>query len=300
MIKWNINNFFQLLNGGNAMISKKLKIMFMLLLLISILVPTTVFADTGPKDSLTVYVKNPPKEQYYLDLLAENTGKYTNITDEQKDKLNKDMVKMLYSFKEDGWLPALVEGTSAPMWGKLTGDADGDMMVHKFGYVGLPDTYRIIIVTESGDVSVSEPLTRKALQSSVTYDFETGMAEVPSTSRAYLSQFLFTCCFTLLIEGVLLILFGFRLKENWKVFLITNVATQIVLTATVGVTLIKSGSLAAFLMQFPVELAILIFESIIFGLLLKGGTKMKRYGYGIAANIASWVFGFVMLKVFIM
>ena len=277
------------------MISKNLKIMFMLLLLISILVPTTVFADMGPKDDLTVYVKNPPKELYYLDLLTENTGNYANIPDEKKDKLNKDMVKMLYSFKEDGWLPALVEGTNGPMWGKLTGDPDGDMMVHEFGYVGLPETYRIIIVTESGDISVSNTLTRKTLQGKVTYDFKTGMTEVPSTSRAYLSQFLFTCFFTLLIEGLLLVFFGFKLKENWKVFLITNVSTQIVLTATVGATLIRSGSLAAFMMQFPVELAILIFESIIFGLLLKGGTKMKRYGYGVAANIASWVFGYVMM-----
>ena len=280
------------------MICKKPRILFLLILFISMLIPSTTFADMGPKDSLTVYVKNPPKEPYYLDLLAENTGDYTNIPDEQKGKLNKNMVKMLYSFKEDGWMPALTEGTNAPMWGKLTGDADGDMMVHRFGYVGLPDTYRIIIVTESGDISVSKTMTRKALQSSVTYDFTTGIAEVPPTYMTYIYQFLFTCCFTLLIEGLLLVLFGFKLKDNWKVVLITNVCTQIILTATVGATLVRRGSLAAFVMQFPVELAILIFESIIFGLLLKGGTKMKRYGYGIAANIASWVFGVVMLMVY--
>lgn len=280
------------------MIFKKPKKLFILLLFILMIIPATAFADMGPKDSLTVYVKNPPKELYYLDLLAENNGGYTNIPDDQKGELNENMVKMLYSFKEDGWMPALTEGTSAPMWGKLTGDADGDMMVHKFGYVGLPDTYRIIIVTESGDISVSKTLTRKALQSSVTYDFATGIAEVPPTYMTYIYQFLFTCSFTLLIEGLLLVLFGFKLKDNWKVFLITNVSTQIILTATVGATLVRNGSLAAFLMKFPVEIVILILESIVFGLLLEGGTKMKRYGYGIAANIASWVFGVVMLMVY--
>ena len=44
---------------------------------------------------------------------------------------------------------------------------------------------------------------------------------------------------TLVIEGVILLLFGFSLKKNWKAFLLVNIITQIFLTVTVGISLIK-------------------------------------------------------------
>ena len=44
------------------------------------------------------------------------------------------------------------------MWGNLVGTPYGNYMVHTFSYFGVPDTYRIIIVTESGTVTVSDVL----------------------------------------------------------------------------------------------------------------------------------------------
>ncbi len=67
------------------------------------------------------------------------------------------------------------------MWGNLIGEADSERMVHKFGYVGVPDTYRIILVTKSGNVSVSKVYTREALQSSITFDYATGKALTMNT-----------------------------------------------------------------------------------------------------------------------
>lgn len=258
---------------------------------------TTAYADMGPKDELIVYVKNAPKEVYYLDLLTKNSSSYNNFHEEGgKEALDKNMLELLYSYKSEGWMPALTEGTGVPLWGSLTGKADGEHMVHQFGYVGLPDTYRIIIVTQSGNVTVSDVFTRKALQSSISFDYATGKAVVPSIIILHLKQFGWTFSITLLIEGFILLLFGFKLRDNWKIFLLTNFITQILLTATVGVMLIKSGTTSAHLVQFPVEIAILIIEVFVYKRFLVGNSNSRKVNYGIVANLISWIGAFLLIN----
>lgn len=248
-------------------------------------------ADTGPKDQLTIHVKNPPAEPYYLDLLTDETGNYQNFSEESRSELNQDMLSLLYSMAGEGWRPALTDGTNAPIFGELTGKpSDGDM-IHTFSYFGLPKTCRIIIATQSGIVSVSDPYTREALQSSITYDFSTGTLASSPVAFSYILQFLKTCIPTLLIEGALLLLFGFKLRENLLVFLITNIATQIVLTMTVGAAFIREGPFSAFIVQLPVEIAIIVAEALVFMKFLKGYRAGRRCVYGVVSNIFSWVVG---------
>lgn len=276
---------------------KKLLLTAFISCLFVIVLPTISYADMGPKDELTVYVENPPNQVYYLDLLTQKSSSYNNFhKDGEREALDEKMVELLYSYENEGWMPALVEGTGVPMWGNLIGEADSERMVHKFGYVGVPDTYRIILVTQSGNVSVSDVYTREALQSSVTFDYATGKAVVPSIFLIYFLQFGWTFVITLLIEGVILCLFGFKLKGNWKVFFLTNLLTQIVLTVTVGATLIKSGTFSAHLVQFPVETAILVFEVLVYKHFLVGNSNKRKVVYGIVANLVSWFGGFFLLN----
>lgn len=271
-------------------------IKFILVLFLVVLIsPVSVSADMGPKDKLTVYVENPPVEPYYLDLLTQHGGPYDNLKDGE-DALDADMVEILHQYNNEGWTPALTKGTKIPMWGSLVGKIDRNRMVHEFGYVGVPKTYRIIIVTKSGEVKVSAPYTRKVLQSSVTFDYVTGKVTVTSQLRAYGVQFLTTFSATVLLEGVLLLLFGFRLRDNWKVFFLVNLLTQIVLTVTVGAVLIINGPLAAFLVQFPMELMIMGAEAWLYQKFLIGQSRARRIVYGIAANIFSWIAGFLMVS----
>ncbi|MEA1959688.1 MAG: hypothetical protein U9N81_00040 [Bacillota bacterium] len=266
-------------------------------LLFIFVLPLTASADIGPKDSLTIYVENPPSEQYYLDLLTQSSSTYENFNkDGERETLNDQMVDLLYAYQNEGWMPALTEGTGVPMWGDLVGEPAGDKMVHHLGYVGLPDTYRIVIVTESGNVAVSDTYTRQALQSSITFDYETGQAVVPNIWISYLIQFITTCIPTLLIEGMILLLFGFKFKENFKIFLLVNIFTQIFLTATLGAALIKGGTLSAYFTQFPVEIIILVTEAMIYYKFLIGKSPKRRFVYGIAANLASWAIGFFLLS----
>lgn len=278
----------------------------------ALLLSPSVAADMGPKDQLTVHVTNPPAEPYYLDLLTQQPGEYSNLLEEDRAALNQEMLSLLYTYQEEGWYPAFVGGTEVPMWGDLTGRTADGGMVHVFGYYGLPKTYRIILATQSGKVVVSEAATRQALQSSVTFDYSAAAngaqnvlplseqtdgapLHTPNLFLLYLAQFLSTCIPTLLIEGVFLLLFRFRLRENWRTFLLCNLATQVALTLTLGVTLIQEGSFAAYLVQFPVELIILAFEVLIYGKYLKGHSAARARAYGAVANLASWATGFFLL-----
>ncbi len=253
------------------------------------------FGDMGPKDRLTIRLTNPPDEPYYLDLLTQSPGDYDNLG-EKRYTLDPDILSCLFQYEGEGWFPALAGGTRIPLFGKLTGEPNGDAMIHTFSYFGLPSTYRIIVAAQNGQVVVSEPRTRQVLQGTVTFDYATGELTSPPLWIAYLVQFLSTYIPTLAVEGVILLLFGFSLKENGKVFFLVNLATQLLLTATLGATLLKQGPLAAYFTQFPVEIAILVAEALLYRRFLKGRSPARRTAYGAAANLASWGLGFFLLS----
>lgn len=266
------------------------------LLLLSALFCTSVQADMGPKDKLTVYVTNPPAELYYLDLLYEGDNPvYPNLTEDELAALNP---AMLQAIREDryGLTAALTEGTGIPTFGQLTGTAEGLRMKHTFGYYGLPETYRIILVTESGSVRVSDEFTRRSMQSSITYDYQSGQAQIPPLWKQYALQLLCTLAMTLILEGGILLLFRFSLRKNGGQFLLTNLATQIVLTAVVGHALIAGGTISAFLTMIVCELAILAAETVVYAFWLREHSRSRRIAYGITANLISWAAGLLSLE----
>ena len=257
----------------------------------------TVFADIGPKDQLKVYLTNPPQETYYLDLLwqPDTDNLSPNLNAEELAALDPALLARLESEAPQGWVPAMAVGTPVPMWGDLVGHPQGAQRVHVFGYVGLPEVCRILLVTESGQTLLTEPIERRVLQSSVTLDCASGRLHQSSPAVALGVSFLATLLPTLLIEGLLLLAFGFSLRQNWKVFLLANLVTQIGLSLTVHLTMLSSGSITAHLIQFPVELAILIAETLFYRRFLTGKSVGRRTGYGICANLVSWAAGFLSM-----
>lgn len=262
------------------------------------------FADMGPKDQLTVYVENAPDEEYYLDLLYQpsdptsESEPYDNLQSDSHD-YDETMTAALCAYEDEGWYPAYVYGTGAPMWGSLVGNEKNGRMVHTFGYFGLPDTYRIIIVTKSGASFVSDTYTRASLQSAVTVDYGAKTVDVPSPAAQYAAQFLGTCIPTLIIEGLLLALFGYLKKDirrrNFLTFLAVNVATQIALSATLGTMMIRSSVVGVFFFLIPAEIVVAAVEAIIYAYALRGYRKRRAVIYAVAANACSCAFGFLSL-----
>ena len=272
----------------------RLSLLFVVLLLLT----TAVFADMGPKPQLTVVVEHAPSELYYLDLLAE--GEYEYDPDFAMDETDLDP-ELLAAFRAaipDGWHACIAEGTTgAPIWGKLTGDPAGPTNYHCFRYYGVPETYRILIVTASGETFLSDVLTRRTLQSSVTVDWVAKTAKPPLQSEGYLLQFAATFVPTILIELVVLLLFGFKLKENWKPFLLVNLVTQGLLHGYFALFAVNNGVGPWYFMLFiPAELVIALLEAFIYRAALKGRSKRRAFLCGLCANVCSAALGYFLAE----
>ena len=285
-------------------------------LLASLALTTFAFADNGPKPQLIVRVENAPQEPYYLDLLAkgdwgaEDGNSIDGIDwnyDGKEDTLDPDLLALLRDNVPAGWHACVAQGTTgAPIYGELYSentDASGNDL-HVFGYHGVPSTYRIILVTESGKVWVSDILNRRVLQSSVTVNWSDDTSavtvSVPSTIPGYLLQFVATLVPTLLIEGIILLLFQYSWKQNWKAFLLVNLITQGLLAIASSVYAIQSGpNMFSYLIFFLLaELFILIAEAYLYAGrgMLKGHSKKRAAAYAVTANLISAILGYYLAE----
>lgn len=262
-----------------------------LLWLTAALLSTAALADTGPKPSLTVKLLNAPDEPYYLDLLAPGEG--GNGSGRQDlTALDKDMLTLLLSSVPEGWYACVTQGGNIPIFGELT-SGDG---VHYFSYSGVPDTYRILVVTRSGEVWTSDTLERKVLQGSVTVNWETKETVIPAVWLGYVLQFLFTLLPTLIIELVVLLLFRFELRRNFVTFLWVNLLTQGLFALFTSVQALSNGVSLWFIIWFvPLELVIALVEAAIYRKLLRGHTMRRAFVYGVTANAASALVGWYFL-----
>ena len=289
---------------------------FVCALLASLALTTVALADFGPKPQLTVRVENAPQELYYLDLLAEGDwdAEDTDSNDGiersyygKEDTLDPDLLALLRENVPEGWHACVAQGTTgAPIYGELyaeSTDASGNDL-HIFAYHGVPSTYRIILVTQSGKVWLSEALERRVLQSSVTVhwadDTENTTVTVPSIVTGYLLQFLATLVSTLLIEGLLLFLFQYSWKQNWKAFLLVNVLTQGLLAVASSSVTAHSGVSAWYLFCFflPAEFVVMLVEVFLYSGrgLLTGHSKGRATLYAVTANFASAVLGYYLAE----
>lgn len=285
---------------------------FVCALLTSLALTTVALADFGPKPQLTVRVENAPQELYYLDLLAEGDWDAEDTDSDdgiersyygKEDTLDPDLLALLRENVPEGWHACVAQGTTgAPIYGELyaeSTDASGNDL-HIFAYHGVPSTYRIILVTESGKVWLSDALERRVLQSSVTVhwadDTESTTVTVPSTVTGYLLQFLATLVPTLLIEGILLLLFQYSWKRNWKTFLLVNMLTQGLLAVASSSVTAHSGVSGWYLFLFflPAELVVMLVEVFLYSGrgLLTGHSRGRAALYAVTANFASAFLGY--------
>ena len=281
--------------------------------LAAVLLTVSALADSGPKPLLTVRVENAPEEGYYLDLVAEGEyeghtygsgeSEYSGIdwsySDEEAAALDTELLDALRAAVPEGYHACTAEGTGgAPMWGELEGTPTGRQgeYLHTFRYFGVPDTYQILIATAGGDTYLFPPCTRTALQSSVTVDWETKSVEVPPAWIGYVLQFLCTLLPTLVIEGVVLVLFGFSWKQNRKPFLLVNLVTQGALAVYFSVTAVQSGvGWWYFFLLVPAEVVIAFVEGGLYTRLLPG-SRHRAFAYGITANLCSALLGLLTVE----
>lgn len=277
-----------------------------LLLLLLALTALTVsaLADNAPKPQLTVLVENPPQETYYLDLVAEGpagedgSALSWTYSDQEIADLDPALLSALTAAVPEGCHACTVQGGSgAPLYGDLLGrELRPGVRSHTFFYSGVPTDYQILVVTESGETWLSPPCARRALQSSVTVDWEARTVTVPSAARSYLLQFLCTLLPTLLLEGAVLLLFGYRQRRSFLTFLWVNLLTQGAMSLYLAVRLTTGGFSGWILFAYvPMELAILLAELLLYRRFLPEQGKTRATLYAVCANLASALLGWALL-----
>ena len=121
----------------------------------------------------TVAVADAGKVKVYM----KNFGEFYNNQIETASTIILSRTDSIPQSKLDAAVAMLREHNSVATivttpWGELTGEPDGSgAMLHSFRYYGVPETYRILMVTASGETFLSDVLTRRTLQSSVTVDW---------------------------------------------------------------------------------------------------------------------------------
>ena len=270
---------------------KRIQRLLLCVLLCLAVLPVSASADTGPKPAVTITVVNAPAGDYYLDLLIQDPGDYPNIDPEDYDPTLLDGLR---SWEGEGWWPALLEGTDVPLFGDLTPGEDG---THRFTYHGLPRTFRTAVSSAQGAQATESSFTRTVFYTHLTYNWATNtITKATSTVGFYLTQFLSTLIPTLLVEGALLWLFGFRSRQDWLVFALVNLATQLGLHAALGSTMMATGGhYFYYLMILPLEAIVLVVEIVAYRILLQEHSTGRRVGYAVCANAASYAVGYLPL-----
>lgn len=252
---------------------------------------STVSADNGPKPELKIIVENPPDDEYYLDLLVDyevNYG-YTWLHEEDYDQ---EKIKIFKDFRDGNWRPALLTKTRAPITGKLIGIREGDKVIHEFGYT-LPDKFKIAILDRDNKITVSDEITLETFKTTITYDYKNNSINNENRISSF-KDIMKTCIVTLIIEGIVLLLFRFSIKKNIKPFILINVLTQVLLYVVLNLVVYKYN-VTSFIPTFiTMEGIILIIESILFLKHLKEHTIKRRIAFSVVANILSCLSGFVI------
>ena len=105
---------------------------------------------------------------------------------------------------------------------------------------------------------------------------------------------------TLLLEGIVFFLFGYRQKRSWILFFLVNGLTQLfvnllLLNFVGALGNLYSAKLAFWFLYLPMEILVILLELFLFCPMLKEKKRWNAVLYTIAANLCSWLLGGALL-----
>lgn len=262
-----------------------------------------VLADTGPKPSVVIDFEGVEGETYYVTLLAEDEffGPYSFATEDdvpEGDEPENVAFRKFYEYEDaDGYhfLQYMKECSETNQF--------------EWGYYP-PDKFKILVYFPAEDrlLTDGEVHSCYAFDSYYTVKINGDEMSVEKTDTSQMRmenyakmgiKFLIRLLATLALEMGIATAFGFREKMQLGCIAIVNILTQIVLNYMIYWILSPMGSMAYILFYVPIEILILIFETVVYCLTLNRIGKEKKsigriVGYTILANVVSFVVGSVV------
>ena len=287
-------------------------ILVFLLLLVSSMKTKEVKADIGPKASLTVTVTGI-SEPYFLDILQYE--KYYNSPILEGEVLEERLLgyyletypNILNGYLDDEDFNSYL--LYSPMGIVKRTSFSNTEQIFVMDYM-IPDTYKIVLVTENDIMIVSETLTKTAFNTVLTFDLtgvdtsinQTGVGIVTgniSFARLTLDTLLRTILrviYTLIIEIGILYIYLYRKKDSYIKVIKVNLVTQIILSLIVIYTYLSSGWFNAVIFLFLLEIIVFLVEATIYYHILKEHSKASAIAYAFVANLGSFLIGLLLLQ----
>ena len=269
---------------------------FILALNIALCISLPLYADMGPKPSVTLKIKNAPEGRYGVGLLVKKSNGYRddNQTYSNVEGMNRAMFDKMMAYEEDGWSIAFSPSRN-PFIG-FPNEYGNTRSEFKYTYYA-PSHFKIILVTgEDGAEYVSNEIETTRYEAACYYDFETGvlaedLEKYEQDDKSYFRRSVSFCVGTLIMEGLILFAFGLGQLRNIPVFLIANVLTQFYLHATLwgNYKAHGPGGWGNLLIFMGSELLIVIVETVLYAIFMRqeNGKHGRIVAYGIFANILS-------------
>lgn len=286
------------------------------LLILTLLLPCTALADTGPKPSMSFTLRGMPQEEYYVTILSqvESTGPHsaydTNGNDAppqwalsgSRSELDYSVWQKFVDYQDaDGFyfLTDLLEkcsGDTSILWGYYP-----------------PETVKLLLYFPGSDTFLESGIyERYAFHSSFTLDLggvsptEAAQPLALQKSAGVTSQllpFLARLALTLVVELGLALLFGYRSRRQILHIIAVNAATQVLLNIGLFLAGSQMGYFSLCLLYLLLELLIFVAEALLYRRLLltadeRGDSKVRRRVvlYALAANAASFGAGLLLSR----
>ena len=268
----------------------KNKIMIFIIILVSIIIPINVFADTGPKPSIEVNIKNLDTANYLIDLFVydKDGENYKSEADYNGGGLTQEQINKLHELNFDGWI------SSGTRWGKyiMFADCKGNKdFKNDFGYFGTPTRYKIVIINnDTGEVKISKEIVRKDFNSVVTIDYDD--MKVAETNINILKTFIIAVIVLILTIIIELVIALFFKTNNYITIAITNLISNVLLQALL--LIFTNNYLLVFIIG---EILVIGAELLVYLLKFKKLSKTKTIIYTLVANLATILVTFLLYKI---
>ena len=233
----------------------------MIIILLSISLPTIIYSNSAEPPSFTIIALNPP-EDLSLSLLLKDESQIEAIELDKENKAWETYYRFFYHM-----IPSRSD--------KLE---------------------NAVLVVESSEQSfqISLPTeTFKTYNNLLTLNIDAETLIIGQSPLRVPILIAMRVVLTLFIEGIVFYLFGYRKKRSWLIFFAINLITQGGLHAMITGPGIGSYWMIGFIF---VEIVILIVEMILFISLVKEHKKSRAAIYTIIANLASLVLGGILIS----
>lgn len=256
---------------------------------ICIIYTNNVYADMGPKPSITITLKNVKSNDYDIDLLVKGLND-ENIPLIKRSKKLTELESKLFEYNEDGWKAEAIRSTI--LWKSRSKENNN---VWNFTYLGVPNHFKVIIVYKDGTISVSKEIHKNSFDYDITIDANN--MEVTENSISDIRRIItIPLITTILCELIIALFFVSKKTMNIITIIITNILTNIPLQMLLLFwgEVFSEISIVLYLISFVIlECTVIFIERMIYLKYIKETPKDKIKKYVILSNIISGLLTFV-------